>query len=65
MLIQRHAPGLKDMRSQHTDAEREADKLRQRRAAEREQAERRFDERLRLAQKNMKIQTRKGPRLEI
>lgn len=64
-IAQRHMPGWKELRSQNTDAEANADEKRQNRAAEREQAERRFDERLRQAEKAMKGPQRKGPSLQL
>jgi hypothetical protein len=64
-IVQRHLPEWKELRSNHADAEALADEHRQRRAAERDQAEKRFDERLRLAEKAMKGPYRKGPGLQL
>ncbi len=64
-IAQRHLPGWKELRSNHSDAEAIADEQRQARAAERDQAEKRFDERIRLAEKSMKGPVRKGPDLSL
>jgi len=61
----KHAPRLEQLAEQRREAEREADRQRQMRAAEREQIERQAEERIRRAEQLARSQMVKGPRRNI